>query len=53
MTTAAAMLDGTCFHQAFLRYYQSGADAAPAPDELACALARTLARGLGACEESH
>ncbi|MGK8555493.1 TetR/AcrR family transcriptional regulator [Nocardia gipuzkoensis] len=47
VTTAASLLDGTCFHQAFLRYYQYGPDAEPASDELARGLARTLVRGLG------
>ncbi|MEV0299246.1 TetR/AcrR family transcriptional regulator [Nocardia sp. NPDC050710] len=42
----AALLDGACFHQAFLRYYQEGPAATAAPDELARSLARTLARGL-------
>ncbi|MFX0575800.1 TetR/AcrR family transcriptional regulator [Nocardia nepalensis] len=45
--TAAALLDGTCFHQAFLRFYEAGPDATAAPDELARSLARTLFRGLG------
>ncbi|MFD4264929.1 TetR/AcrR family transcriptional regulator [Rhodococcus sp. NPDC058481] len=45
--TVAAMLDGTCFHQAFLRFYEAGPDATAAPDELARSLARTLSRGLG------
>ncbi|MBF6195502.1 TetR/AcrR family transcriptional regulator [Nocardia implantans] len=49
--TAASMLDGTCFHQAFLRYYESGAGAAPAPDDLARGLARTLISGLGSCAD--
>ncbi|MFJ9370780.1 TetR/AcrR family transcriptional regulator [Nocardia sp. NPDC101769] len=44
---AAALLDGTCFHQAFLRFYEAGPDAMAAPDELARSLARTLVRGLG------
>ncbi|MEV6324893.1 TetR/AcrR family transcriptional regulator [Nocardia sp. NPDC051787] len=44
---AASLLDGACFHQAFLRYYQSGPDAEPASDEVARSLARTLVRGLG------
>ncbi|MEV6278100.1 TetR/AcrR family transcriptional regulator [Nocardia sp. NPDC051832] len=44
--TAAALLDGACFHQAFLRFYEQGPEAAPAPDELAGELARTLVRGL-------
>lgn len=49
--TAASMLDGTCFHQSFLRYYESGANAAPAPDDLARGLARTLISGLGSCAD--
>lgn len=49
VTAAASLLDGTCFHQAFLRYYQSGPDATPASDELARRLARTLVRGLDPC----
>lgn len=43
---AAALLDGACFHQAFLRYYEGGPDAEPAPDDLAHKLARTVARPL-------
>ncbi|MFI9509150.1 TetR/AcrR family transcriptional regulator [Nocardia sp. NPDC052566] len=42
----AALLDGACFHQAFLRFYEAGPDAEPAPEELAGALAGALARGL-------
>lgn len=45
--TAAALLDGTCFHQAFLRYYEEGPSASAAPNELAHSLARTLVHGLG------
>ncbi|MFE7799770.1 TetR/AcrR family transcriptional regulator [Nocardia sp. NPDC057440] len=45
--TVAALLDGACFHQAFLRFYEAGPDATPAPDELARNLARTLTRALG------
>lgn len=45
--TVAALLDGGCFHQAFLRYYETGPEATPAPDELAQRLARALVRGLG------
>jgi AcrR family transcriptional regulator len=45
--TVAALLDGACFHQAFLRFYDAGPDATPAPDELARNLARTLTRALG------
>ncbi|WP_433524999.1 TetR/AcrR family transcriptional regulator [Nocardia pseudovaccinii] len=45
--TAAALLDGTCFHQAFLRFYEEGPDATAAPDEFADSLARTLVHGLG------
>ncbi|WP_062991721.1 hypothetical protein [Nocardia anaemiae] len=45
--TAAALLDGTCFHQAFLRFYQEGPEATAAPDELADSVARALVRGLG------
>jgi AcrR family transcriptional regulator len=41
--TAAALLIGACFQQAFFLYY---ADAPPAPDETATALARTTARAL-------
>ncbi|MFG1791727.1 TetR/AcrR family transcriptional regulator [Nocardia sp. NPDC049149] len=44
--TVAALLDGACFHQAFLRYYDAGPDATPAPDTLAAALANTLVRPL-------
>ncbi len=40
--TAAALLDGACFHQAFLRFYDEGPDATPVPPELAARLARTL-----------
>lgn len=42
----AALLDGTCFHQAFLRYYEEGPEAAAATGELARDLARALSRGL-------
>ncbi|MET8875043.1 TetR/AcrR family transcriptional regulator [Nocardia sp. NPDC004604] len=45
--TAAALLDGTCFHQAFLRFYEEGPDASAASSELAHSLALTLVRGLG------
>ncbi|MFQ6392108.1 TetR/AcrR family transcriptional regulator [Nocardia sp. KC 131] len=45
--TVAALLDGTCFHQAFLRFYDAGPDATPAPRELARNLARSLTRALG------
>ncbi|WP_431964601.1 TetR/AcrR family transcriptional regulator [Nocardia sp. bgisy134] len=44
--TVAALLDGVCFHQAFLRYYEGGPEAAAASDELARSVARTLARAL-------
>ncbi|WP_107659158.1 TetR/AcrR family transcriptional regulator [Nocardia suismassiliense] len=50
--TVAALLDGACFHQAFLRFYESGPDATPAPDRLAESLARTLTRALGTGEAS-
>ncbi|MFE9327388.1 TetR/AcrR family transcriptional regulator [Nocardia sp. NPDC052278] len=49
--TAAALLDGTCFHQAFLRFYEEGPDATAAPDEFADSLAWTLVRGLGSSDE--
>jgi hypothetical protein len=42
----AALLLGACFHQAFLRYYADGPDAAEPPDSTAVVLARTLARSL-------
>ncbi|QLY29899.1 TetR/AcrR family transcriptional regulator [Nocardia huaxiensis] len=42
----AALLDGACFHQAFLRYYEAGPTAEPAPGELADQLAATLSRGV-------
>jgi hypothetical protein len=45
--TVTALLDGACFHQAFLRFYDAGPDATPAPDELARNLARSLTRALG------
>ncbi|MCP2279497.1 TetR/AcrR family transcriptional regulator [Nocardia amikacinitolerans] len=44
--TVAALLDGACFHQAFLRYYADGPDAGPVPEETVTRIARTLARSL-------
>jgi AcrR family transcriptional regulator len=43
---AASLLIGACFQQAFFLYYAGGPAAAPAPDETALALARTVARAL-------
>jgi AcrR family transcriptional regulator len=43
---AATLLAGACFQQAFFRYFAEGAGAAPAPDELVAALARTLTRAV-------
>ncbi|MDN3358347.1 TetR/AcrR family transcriptional regulator [Actinomadura sp. DC4] len=43
---AAALLAGACFQQAFLRYFAEGVAAAPASDELATTLTRTLMRAL-------
>jgi AcrR family transcriptional regulator len=46
--TAAALLAGACFQQAFLRYFAGGAAAPPAPDALATALVQTLIRAIAA-----
>lgn len=42
----AALLDGTCFHQAFLRYYAEGPEAGPISDDIAHRMADTLTRML-------
>ncbi|MGA4786279.1 TetR/AcrR family transcriptional regulator [Nocardia sp. AB354] len=42
----AALLDGTCFHQAFLHYYAEGPDAGPIPEDIVYRMAHTLARAL-------
>ncbi|MFI6867182.1 TetR/AcrR family transcriptional regulator [Nocardia sp. NPDC050406] len=44
--TAAALLDGACFHQAFLRYYEGGPEADPVPEDLARRLVGGVLRGL-------
>ncbi|GAB4589858.1 TetR/AcrR family transcriptional regulator [Nocardia sp. IFM 10818] len=46
LEAVATLLDGTCFHQAFLRYYAAGPDADPVPGDTIERLARTLARAL-------
>ncbi|WP_328663449.1 TetR/AcrR family transcriptional regulator [Nocardia salmonicida] len=38
----ASLLNGACFHQAFLRYYAAGADAEPAPRSYAATLVRSI-----------
>src|SRR4051794_40616709 len=43
---------GGCFQQAFLRYFTMGAEATPAPDAMAAALARTLVRAIVPHSES-
>ena len=43
---AAALLAGSCFQQAFLRYFAMGPEATPAPDTTATALTRTLIRAV-------
>jgi len=48
--TAAALLVGACFQQAFLRYYAEGPDAAPAPQETVAALTGMLVRALAVPE---
>ncbi|MGW6700827.1 TetR/AcrR family transcriptional regulator [Nocardia sp. NPDC055049] len=44
--TAAALLNGACFHEAFLRYYATGPDAEPAPRPYAEALVRSVSMSL-------
>ncbi|QIS12186.1 TetR/AcrR family transcriptional regulator [Nocardia arthritidis] len=44
--TVAALLDGGCFHQAFLRYYSAGPDAGPIPASVAKRMAHSLFRAL-------
>ncbi|MEU6584652.1 helix-turn-helix domain-containing protein [Nocardia sp. NPDC046763] len=43
---AAVLLDGACFHQAFLRYYAEGPDAGPLPDDTVRRIAQSLTRAL-------
>jgi AcrR family transcriptional regulator len=44
--SAAALVAGVCFQQAFFGYFAEGAAAPPVPDETVTALARTLIQGL-------
>ncbi|WP_280361317.1 TetR/AcrR family transcriptional regulator [Nocardia wallacei] len=44
--TAAVLLDGACFHQAFLEYYAHGPEAGPVPDDTIQRIAQTLVRAL-------
>lgn len=44
--TVATLLDGTCFHQAFLRYYAEGPDAGPVAEDAISRIAKTLTAAL-------
>ena len=44
--TVGVLLDGACFHQAFLRYYADGPDGEPVPETTIERIARTLERTL-------
>ncbi|MFE3261795.1 TetR/AcrR family transcriptional regulator [Nocardia sp. NPDC059091] len=43
---AATLLDGACFHQAFLRYYAEGPDAGPIADDTVRRIAHAITRTL-------